>query len=148
MARILQGVGGALLTPGSLAMIQGAFAHDDRGRAIGAWSGLGGVAAADRSLRRRRARRPRLLAVDLPDQPAARASSTVVIALRSVPETRDPTATGHFDVMGAVLASLALGGITYALIEWGSDGALWAGAAGVIAAVAFLVLGAASSRSR
>ena len=46
VARVLQGVGGALLTPGSLAMIQGAFERDDRARAIGAWSGLGGIAAA------------------------------------------------------------------------------------------------------
>ena len=45
-ARVLQGIGGALLTPGSLAMIQGAFRAEDRARAIGAWSGLGGIAAA------------------------------------------------------------------------------------------------------
>ena len=45
-ARVLQGVGGALLTPGSLAMIQGAFAQEDRAPAIGAWSGLGGIAGA------------------------------------------------------------------------------------------------------
>ena len=45
-ARVLQGVGGALLTPGSLAMIQASFAPGERARAIGAWSGLGGVAAA------------------------------------------------------------------------------------------------------
>ena len=45
-ARVLQGIGGALLTPGSLAMIQGAFRSEDRSRAIGAWSGLGGIAAA------------------------------------------------------------------------------------------------------
>ena len=45
-ARILQGVGAALLTPGSLAMIQGAFVRDDRAKAIGAWSGLGSIAAA------------------------------------------------------------------------------------------------------
>ena len=45
-ARALQGVGGALLTPGSLAIIQASFSSDDRSRAIGAWSGLGGVAAA------------------------------------------------------------------------------------------------------
>src|SRR5689334_19633828 len=45
-ARVLQGVGGALLTPGSLAMIQGAFAHDDRAPAIGAWSGLTATAGA------------------------------------------------------------------------------------------------------
>src|SRR3954468_1786070 len=45
-ARLLQGIGGALLTPGSLAMIEASFRPGDRARAIGAWSGLGGVAAA------------------------------------------------------------------------------------------------------
>jgi MFS family permease len=45
-ARILQGVGAALLTPGSLAMIQASFAPEERARAIGSWSGLGGIAAA------------------------------------------------------------------------------------------------------
>ena len=45
-ARALQGVGGALLTPGSLAILQASFAEEDRGAAIGAWSGLGGVATA------------------------------------------------------------------------------------------------------
>ena len=45
-ARVLQGVGGALLTPGSLALLQSSFRKEDRGRAIGAWSGLGGIAAA------------------------------------------------------------------------------------------------------
>src|SRR5215472_16417562 len=45
-ARVLQGAGGALLTPGSLAIIQATFAHDERPRAVGAWSGLGGVAGA------------------------------------------------------------------------------------------------------
>ena len=45
-ARALQGVGAALLTPGSLAILQASFAPDDRSRAIGAWSGLGGVATA------------------------------------------------------------------------------------------------------
>jgi len=45
-ARALQGVGGALLTPGSLAMIQASFAEEDRGKAIGTWSGFGGIATA------------------------------------------------------------------------------------------------------
>jgi MFS family permease len=45
-ARALQGIGGALLTPGSLAIIQASFHPDDRARAVGAWSGLGGVASA------------------------------------------------------------------------------------------------------
>src|SRR3984885_15364600 len=45
-ARVLQGIGGALLTPGSLAIIQATFAPEERPRAVGAWSGLGGVASA------------------------------------------------------------------------------------------------------
>jgi len=45
-ARALQGVGGALLTPGSLAIIAASFAEEDRPKAIGAWSGFGGVASA------------------------------------------------------------------------------------------------------
>ncbi len=138
-ARLLQGVGGALLTPGSLAMIQGAFAPAERGRAIGAWSGLGGVAAAigpfvggvliDHASWRW------IFLINVPI-----AVVTVVIAARSVPETRDPSAAGRFDVLGAVLAASALGAITYALIEWGGAQAVWVGAAGVIAGVAFVVL--------
>src|SRR4029078_10840035 len=45
-ARVLQGVGAALLTPGSLAILQASFREDDRAAAVGAWSGLGGVAGA------------------------------------------------------------------------------------------------------
>ena len=45
-ARALEGVGAALLTPGSLAMIQASFVEEDRGKAIGAWSGFGGIATA------------------------------------------------------------------------------------------------------
>lgn len=46
LTRLLQGVGGALLIPGSLALIDSAIRHEDRGRAIGTWAGLSGVAAA------------------------------------------------------------------------------------------------------
>src|SRR3712207_3129821 len=45
-ARVLQGVGGALLTPGALAILEASFAREDRSRAIGAWSGLGGIGGA------------------------------------------------------------------------------------------------------
>jgi MFS family permease len=45
-ARVVQGIGGALLTPGALAILQASFAPSDRSRAIGAWSGLGGIGAA------------------------------------------------------------------------------------------------------
>jgi MFS family permease len=66
------------------------------------------------------------------------AALTVVIAQRWVPETRDPEAPAHFDVGGAVLAAVALGGVTYSLIEWGQSYAAVAGVIGVVTAVAFL----------
>ncbi len=88
-ARILQGVGAALLTPGSLAMIQGAFRPDDRPKAIGAWSGLGGIAAAvgpfvggilvDFASWRW------IFLINLP-----LAAVTIWIAVRWVPESQDP----------------------------------------------------------
>ena len=116
VARLLQGVGGALLTPGSLAMIESTFRPADRARAIGAWSGLGGVAAALGPL----------LGGYLIEAISWRAIFLInlpigllVIAMagRHVPETRDPTATGRLDVLGAVLAAVGLAGTTYALIE-------------------------------
>jgi EmrB/QacA subfamily drug resistance transporter len=139
VARILQGAGGALLTPGSLAMIQGSFRPRDRAKAIGAWSGLGGVAGAVGpfvgGLLVDQASWRWIFLINLP-----LAVLTVVIAVRWVPETRDPHAPTTFDYTGAVLASLALAGTTYALIEWGGAGAPWAAGAGVLAAVAFVAL--------
>lgn len=138
-ARILQGIGGALLTPGSLAMIQGAFVREDRAPAIGAWSGLTGVSGAIGPF----------LGGGLVEYVdwrwiflinAPLAVVTVVIALRHVPETRDPHASSHFDVAGAALACLALGGTTYALIEWGGTAGWVALAVGALSAVLFLVV--------
>jgi EmrB/QacA subfamily drug resistance transporter len=138
-ARVLQGIGGALLTPGSLAMIQGAFASEDRAPAIGAWSGLGGIAAAigpfvgggliDYASWRW------IFLINLP-----LAAVTVLIAVRHVPETRDPHASSHLDWWGAVLASLALGGTTYALIEWGGPTAVVAAGVAVVTAVGFVLV--------
>src|SRR6266699_3668331 len=120
-ARALQGIGGALLTPGSLAIIQASFAANDRPRAIGAWSGLGGVAGAIGpflggwiigSVGWRW-----IFLLNLP-----LAAVVVAVAVRHVPETRDPTSHGRFDVAGAVLAALAGGagvaaGVAFVLLE-------------------------------
>ncbi|MFJ3930284.1 MFS transporter [Streptomyces sp. NPDC090029] len=133
-ARALQGIGGALLTPGSLAIIQASFHPDDRARAVGLWSGLGGVGAAIGPF----------VGGWLVDGPGWRwvfllnvplAAVCVPIALRRVPESRDPRATGRFDVAGAVLGALALGLVTYALI----DATPWAGLLGVAVGVLFVV---------
>ena len=140
-ARLLQGLGAALLTPGSLAMIQGSFRPADRGRVIGQWAGLGGIAAAIGPL----------LGGWIIDTASWRwiflinvpvAAVVLVLTVRHVPESRDPEAARSFDVAGAALGALALGGVTYALIESGgarSSYVLGAAVVGVGAATAFVV---------
>jgi len=138
-ARVLQGIGGALLTPGSLAMIQGSFQHDDRAPAIGAWTGLTSLAAAiGPFVGGGLVQYADWRWIFLINPPLA--ALTVFIALRWVPETRDEHASSHFDLLGAVLAATALGGITYALIEWGGVSAWLAAVVGAAAAVGFLVV--------
>jgi EmrB/QacA subfamily drug resistance transporter len=140
-ARALQGIGGALLTPGSLAIIQASFAPDDRPRAVGAWSGLGGVAAAAGPLLGgwivSAAGWRWVFLINLPV-----AAVVIAVTVRHVPETRDPSAHGRFDFAGAALAAVALAGISYALIEApGPGSALRVTAAaviGVAAGVAFV----------
>lgn len=140
IARILQGIGAGLLTPGSLAIIQSTIRSGDRARAIGAWSGLGGVAAAAG---------PFLggWLVDALDWrwvffinvPIIAAS--LFAALHWVPETRGSSITGRFDVLGSALGALFLGGITYALVESShSIVAIISGSIGVVAGVAFLIV--------
>ncbi|WP_426243284.1 MFS transporter [Nocardioides sp. LHG3406-4] len=139
LARLLQGVGAALLTPGSLAIIQSVFVPADRGRAIGAWSGLGGIAAAvgpflGGALVQYVSWRWIFL-INLP-----LAVITVLIARRCVPESRDPHVSGRFDVPGAALACVALGGVTWSLIEWGEPSSPYAGLFGLLCGAGFLVV--------
>jgi EmrB/QacA subfamily drug resistance transporter len=122
-ARALQGVGGALLTPGSLAILQASFAKDDRSAAIGAWSGLGGVATAIGPFLGGwliSAVSWRLVFfINLP-----LAVLVVAISIRHVPETKAPGPVPKLDVRGATCISAALAGITYGLISASSYG--WA----------------------
>jgi EmrB/QacA subfamily drug resistance transporter len=141
-ARMLQGVGAALLTPGSLAILQASFDPEERGRAIGAWSGLGGVAAAAGPLIG-----GYLIAVTswrsifLVNLPIGVA--VLVLSIRHVPESRDPTASGRVDLPGALLATLALGGVTFCLIEgpslgWTAPTVVAALSLGLVAGVGFV----------
>jgi len=140
-ARVLQGIGGALLTPGSLAIIQASFTPGDRARAVGAWSGLSGIAAAigpfvggwlvgAGSWRL-------IFLINVPLAIAA-----VAVTLRYVPETRNPESVGGIDVAGALLTVVGLAGVSWALIESGERGAtaatLTAGAIGLAALAGFL----------
>ena len=136
-ARVLQGVGGALLTPGSLAIIEAVFVRSDRGRAIGAWSGLGSIAAAiGPFVGGGLVQYADWRWIFLINAPIA--ALTVVAALRYVPET-SAEKQGPFDVAGAVLAALSLAGVTYWLIEWGTTFAVPALVVGVVAGAAFLL---------
>ena len=141
-ARGLQGVGGALLTPGSLAIISASFRGNDRAAAVGAWSGLGGVAGAIGPFVGGWLVEWNWRAVFLLNLPVA--VLVVVVASRHVPETRDPMAPRRLDWPGTVLVVVGLGLLTYALTAAGSPGAgagpwVW-GTAGVAALAAFAVV--------
>jgi EmrB/QacA subfamily drug resistance transporter len=142
-ARALQGVGAALLTPGSLAIIEASFHPDDRGKAIGAWSAFGGVGTAIGPFLGGwliQAVSWRLIfVINLP-----LAALVVAVGLRHMPESRDLEATGRVDLLGGLLVTAGLIGITFGLIEgpsagWSRPGPLTALIAGVVLMAAFLL---------
>ncbi len=141
-ARVLQGIGAALLTPGSLAILQASFRPRDRAAAVGAWSGLGGVAGAIGPF----------VGGWLVDGPGWRwaflinvpiAAIVVASSRAAVPETRDPHAVRGLDLTGAALAVASLGAGTWTLTEAGPEGwtdlTVLVGAALAIAAAAVFV---------
>src|SRR6204780_2509975 len=104
-ARFVQGIGGALLTPGSLAIIDAVFHPDDRTRAIGAWAGFGAIAGAiGPTVGGYLTDAVSWRAVFLINVPLG--GFVVVAALLHVPETRDPSPAGGLDLGGAALATL------------------------------------------
>ncbi len=134
-ARVLQGIAGAMLTPGSLALISSSIDNRDQGAAIGLWSGFGGVAGALGPF----------LGGWLIDVVGWRSIFflnvplvlvVVLVALRHVPESRDPDAVARLDVPGAVVVALALGALTFGLIE--TNALLIAG--GLLLLAAFVVI--------
>jgi len=119
-ARAVQGAGGALLVPASLAIVGASFEGRARAKAIGLWGALSGIAMAvgpilggwlveDVSWRAAFLITPAMALVAIP------------IALRHVPESRDPEAH-KLDLIGAALATIALGALVYGLIESSASG--------------------------
>lgn len=141
VARCFQGIGGAMMVPGSLSLISALFPQEKRGWAIGTWSmfsamttvfgpALGGW-LADVGLWR---------LVFFINVPLAVISLTLLI--RKVPENKESEA-GKLDILGAILATIALGGLTYGFIEapdfgFGSSRILTALSLGVFAFVGFV----------
>ena len=141
-ARAAQGVGAALLVPGSLAIISASFDEQSRGKAIGTWSGAAALMAALGPV----------LGGFLIDHFSWRAAffinvplalAVIYLAWRHVPESADREATGALDWQGASLVTLGLGGIVYAMIEapqkhWTHPLVIGAIVIGVLALAAFL----------
>jgi EmrB/QacA subfamily drug resistance transporter len=149
-ARGVQGIGAALLVPGSLAIISASYAEAERGKAIGTWSGftaitaaigpvLGGWLVENASWRW-------VFFINLPI-----AIIVILLSLWRVPESRNEAAKKRLDWQGATLVTFGLGGITYALIEGsattsGPEVVIWIlGLAGVGALLCFLILESRSS---
>ncbi len=142
-ARCVQGIGGALLTPGSLALISAAYSGEQRGRAIGLWSGfsaltsacgpiIGGWLTQEFSWRY-------VFVINVP-----LAILVLVVLPLGVPESRDDSAVRRIDVGGAVLATAGLGLLVYGLIAMNAAritpvaiGTTLAGAAALCAFVLF-----------
>jgi EmrB/QacA subfamily drug resistance transporter len=141
--RALQGVGGALLVPGSLALITASFPENLRGRAIGTWSGYSAITAAIGPVlggflvEHLSWRYAFLINVPL-------VASVLVLTFRYVPESRGAATDQPLDWTGALLGSLALGSLVFGLIEsstrgWGDARVLGALLLAPLAAAAFAV---------
>jgi EmrB/QacA subfamily drug resistance transporter len=141
MTRGIQGVGAALLVPGSLAIVSAAYPEDRRGSAIGTWSAassittamgpvLGGWIVSHASWRW-------LFLINVP-----LGAVVVALALRRVGETRDPTAPKAVDVAGALLAVVGLGTLVYALLDAPKVGGIRSPRVLVMLAVAVVAFGA------
>ena len=145
-ARAVQGIGGALLVPGSLALLSASFDPARRGKAIGTWSGFSGMTTAIGPvlggwLVNHSWRWAFFLTVPI--------AAVVFILLRHVPESRNPGAR-RLDLLGAALATVGLGGVVFGLIEssrrgWTDPAILIALGMGIAALAAFLVVEKRSS---
>jgi len=143
-ARALQGVGAALLVPGSLALIAASFPASERGRAIGTWSGFSAMTAAlgpalgGWLIDHMGWRWAFFLNVPL-------ATIALVLLFTKVPESRGDGAAKALDPAGAALATAGLGGLVYGLIEssrlgWRSPAVGLALGLGALSLVLFVIV--------
>jgi EmrB/QacA subfamily drug resistance transporter len=144
LARAIQGIGAALLVPGSLAIIGASFPENERGRAIGTWSGMSAITGAAGPviggwlIEHASWRWAFFLNLPL-------AAVTLAITFWQVPESRGEIRTRRLDWPGSLLVTIGLGLIVFALLESSSHG--WRGwrvvgglAAGVVALILFVVV--------
>jgi EmrB/QacA subfamily drug resistance transporter len=139
VARCLQGVGGALLVPGSLALLSASFSREERGRAIGIWSGFTSITAAVGPVLGgwfvEHASWRWVFFINVPI-----ALAVIAITVWRVPECGVGSGTRKIDWLGALLATIGLGGVVYGLIEFKPI----AGVVGVLSLIAFLFVEARS----
>ena len=118
-ARAAQGIGAALLLPNSLALLNAAFSGEKRGRAVGIWAAAGAAAAAVAPLIGGwlvgTIGWPAIFYINLP-----LALGAILIAWRQMEESREGGA-GRTDYAGALLATVGLGCLTYALTRWSAS---------------------------
>ena len=138
LARGLQGIGAALLVPGSLALISASFPPEQRGRAIGVWSGFTAITAAVGPLLGgwivESASWRWVFFINLP-----LALVIIALSLWCVPESSAEDGRRRLDLLGVLLASVGLAGIVFALIELPNDhpAVPIAGVTGLVACIAF-----------
>ena len=141
-ARALQGIGGAMLVPGSLSLISANYPEAERGRAIGTWSGFSAITAAIGpvlgGLLVQHGGWRWVFFLNLP-----LAAAVIAICYRKVPESLDESASRHLDIAGALLATGGFGALVFGLIERSPRTPLWC-AAGIAALALFLLVEAHS----
>ncbi len=147
-ARAIQGVGGALVVPSSLAILGAAFSAKDRGRAVGTWSSLTSVAGAlGPVVGGWLVQAASWRAVFLVNLPIA--AAVLLIARSRIPETRKSSA-GRLDLTGALLATIGLAALVFGIIEapaagWSAPRVFGSLAIGIAALAAFVVVERRSS---
>ncbi len=151
-ARIVQGIGGAMMIPGSLAIISAYFSDDQRGGAIGLWSAFTALTTVAGPVVGGFLADPQIWIGILPEAAANQmwrgvffinvplAIVALAVLYAKVPESRDEEAAAALDIPGAILATVGLGAMTYGFIQAGDSGFNLVNGAVLITGIALLVV--------